>query len=73
MTLSEELKQEGKYKVQKVLGGGLLVYDPPTKSIRTYGQSGGYGKPPRELVEGILRNNYPDWELHVTVTSFVRG
>jgi len=55
-----------------VRGGGIMVVDHEKKFIKTYGQSGGYGKPDRDLVERILRKNFPKHTLEVTVTSYIR-
>jgi hypothetical protein len=49
-----------------------MIFDPEAKHIKTYGQSGGYGKPQRDRVESILQASYPDWTLEVTVTSYIR-
>jgi len=57
----------------KMAGGGILTIDKANKTIKTYGKSGGYGAPQKELVETILRSCYPDWTLDVTVTNYIRG
>jgi len=56
----------------KVCGGGIITIDHNKKHIKTYGQSGGYGKPNKEIVEQILKHNFPDYNLEVTVTSYIR-
>jgi len=56
----------------KVCGGGIITMDHNKKHIKTYGQSGGYGKPNKAIVEQILKHNFPDYNLEVTVTSYVR-
>jgi len=63
----------GKAGTLEVLGGGILTIDREAKSIRTYGQSGSFGKPPRDLVEAVLKESFPDFSLDVTVTDYVRG
>lgn len=50
-----------------------MIFNPEDKFIKTYGRSGGYGRPSEVLVEDILRNSYPDWNLDITVTSYIRG
>eukprot|EP01130_Rhizamoeba_saxonica_P009366 TRINITY_DN3800_c0_g1_i1.p1 TRINITY_DN3800_c0_g1~~TRINITY_DN3800_c0_g1_i1.p1 ORF type:complete len:118 (-),score=11.61 TRINITY_DN3800_c0_g1_i1:35-388(-) len=55
-----------------VQGGGILTIDHDQKTIKTYGQSGGYGKPDIEIVKNILQEHYPDYELDVTVTDYIR-
>eukprot|EP01122_Echinamoeba_exundans_P017207 TRINITY_DN8999_c0_g1_i1.p1 TRINITY_DN8999_c0_g1~~TRINITY_DN8999_c0_g1_i1.p1 ORF type:complete len:144 (-),score=31.09 TRINITY_DN8999_c0_g1_i1:10-411(-) len=56
-----------------VMGGGILTIDRVKKTIKTYGTSGGYGKPNKALVEKILKNAFPDWKLDITITNYIRG
>lgn len=37
----------GSNEIIQVLGGGILTIDRTNKTIKTYGQSGGYGPPDR--------------------------
>jgi len=60
-------------RLKTVHGGGILKINSKKRKIKTYGQSAGYGPPNRELVEEILRHNFPDWTLDVTVTDYIRG
>src|SRR3989344_7005430 len=55
----------------QILGGGILEINPDEKKIRTYGTSGSYGAPDRDLVEDILRRNYEGYTFDVQVTSYV--
>jgi predicted Rdx family selenoprotein len=54
-------------------GGGVIRIDERTRRIETYGRSGSFGKPDRDVVERILRATFPDYHLDVTVTDYVRG
>ena len=57
-----------------VLGGGILSIDREAKKIKTWGMSGGYGKPDKEMVEEILKNakETEGYSLEVTVTDYIR-
>ena len=56
----------------EVMGGGILTIDTESKTIRTYGKSGSFGRSDRDLVEAILRKAYPGYRLDVKVTDLVR-
>jgi hypothetical protein len=56
-----------------VMGGGILTIDRVKKTIKTYGTSGGYGKPNKALVEKILNAAFPDWKRDITITNYIRG
>eukprot|EP01116_Phalansterium_solitarium_P009712 TRINITY_DN23981_c0_g1_i1.p1 TRINITY_DN23981_c0_g1~~TRINITY_DN23981_c0_g1_i1.p1 ORF type:complete len:128 (-),score=6.48 TRINITY_DN23981_c0_g1_i1:19-402(-) len=58
----------------QVLGGGILRIDRQQRTIFTYGQSGGYGKPNKNTVQEILSNaaDFADFTCTVTVTSYIR-
>lgn len=56
----------------EVLGGGILNINHEDKRIKTFGRSGSYGKPPLNLVEDILAQNFPEYELDVRVTNYIR-
>jgi hypothetical protein len=49
------------------------MIDHTKKIISTYGQSGGYGKPQKKMVEDILSSSFPDYELNITITNYIRG
>lgn len=57
-----------------ILGGGILSIDRDAKKIKTWGMSGGYGKPNREFVEEILKNapETAGYKMDVTVSSYIR-
>jgi hypothetical protein len=55
-------------------GGGILVVDSVAKHVRTFGMSGGFGKPKCQVVERCLAATFKDgWTIDATVTSYVRG
>jgi hypothetical protein len=58
----------------RVHGGGILTVDAAAQSVKTYGQSGGYGRPEPAIVEELLRAHPPfaGWDFNVTVTSYIR-
>jgi len=70
---SKEAPQKWELSVH---GGGIIKIDPNEKKISTYGTSGGYGDPNRELVEAILQRfvekYFPGWDLDVKVTPYIR-
>jgi hypothetical protein len=59
-------------EVLEVLGGGILNINHEDKRIKTFGQSGSYGKPPIKLVENILMEKFPEYNLDVRVTNYIR-
>ena len=71
--ITRAYKQRLNGEYLEVLGGGILEINPTEKTIRTYGMSGSYGQPDRDLVEKILRKNYKGYDLDVKVTNYVRG
>lgn len=56
----------------RVRGGGILVIDRKGKKVRTFGRSGSYGVPNRDLVEKILQEHFPGFEIDCQVTSYIR-
>eukprot|EP01128_Nolandella_sp_AFSM9_P006448 TRINITY_DN3317_c0_g1_i1.p1 TRINITY_DN3317_c0_g1~~TRINITY_DN3317_c0_g1_i1.p1 ORF type:complete len:114 (+),score=31.10 TRINITY_DN3317_c0_g1_i1:96-437(+) len=61
-------------RITRVFGGGILTIDREAKVIRTYGMSGGYGKPKLEQVQQLLDSEFgDDWDVTVTITSEIRG
>jgi len=69
-------RQIASHESVTVHGGGILKIEPKAKKISTYGTSGGYGDPNKDIVEAILqafvKDYYPGWELDVKVTPYVR-
>ena len=61
---------DGEVKIQ---GGGILEIDREAKKIRTYGKSGGFGRPDVNDVERILKHDFPDYAIDAKVTDYVRG
>jgi len=57
----------------EVRGGGILEIDREAKRIRTYGMSGGFGKPNVKEVERILKKNFPNYTIDAKVDDYVRG
>lgn len=57
----------------RVLGGGILKIDQEKRKIETYGTSASFGNPDIELVRECLHSTFPDWELDVKVTDYIRG
>jgi len=57
-----------------VMGGGLIKINKGTKFAETYGSSGGFGPPNRDLVEEVLKNTLmkEGYKLKVTVTDYIR-
>lgn len=57
-----------------VMGGGILIIDRKKKTIKTYGQSGGFGAPKVGQVKQILQNSqgFEDYDLDITVTDYIR-
>ena len=57
-----------------VLGGGIMTIDKSAKTIKTYGQSGGYGPPKVDIVKRVLQNSpgLEEYELDITVTKYIR-
>ncbi len=47
--------------------------DRENKKVKTYGQSGSYGKPPVDLVREVLETNFPDWTIDAQVTDYIRN
>uniref|UniRef100_A0A6B2LSR0 Uncharacterized protein n=1 Tax=Arcella intermedia TaxID=1963864 RepID=A0A6B2LSR0_9EUKA len=60
----------------EVRGGGIVRIDPKTRTLRTYGTSGGYGDPDidvvRRMMEEYAESHFPGWKLEVTVTGYIR-
>jgi len=63
-TYSRELKKQ-EQSLESVLGGGRLEINNVEKTIKTYGHSGSYGKAPLDLVEKVLKENFPDYKLDI--------
>ena len=63
---------DGEANTMKVLGGGILTLDRDAKTIKTYGQSGSYGKPDVDLIRQILETNFPDYTIDAQVTDYIR-
>ena len=57
----------------RILGGGILTIDRDAKVIKTYGTSGGYGKPDIMDVRAILAANFKGYKIDAKVTDYVRG
>ena len=60
----------------KVYGGGLVKIDPENKTVETYGQSGAFGKVSKddfETVAKCLKKQFPDYEIEVKVSNFIKG
>lgn len=51
--------------LERVLGGGRLAISKARKTIETYDESGSYGKAPLDLVEKVLKENFPDYKLDI--------
>jgi hypothetical protein len=56
----------------EVLGGGLLEIDREAKRIKTYGKSGGFGKPDISVVKEILKASFPNYAIDAKVTDYIR-
>mmetsp|Transcript_36935 Transcript_36935/g.57265 ORF Transcript_36935/g.57265 Transcript_36935/m.57265 type:complete len:115 (-) Transcript_36935:35-379(-) len=56
-----------------VRGGGIVTINSKEKTIKTYGRSGGFGKPNEEQVKACLEATKPEFQIEVTVTSYIRG
>merc|ERR1712000_51602 len=68
----EDERSEG----YKVYGGGLVKIDPENKTVETYGQSGAFGKVSKEDFETVakcLKKQFPDYEIEVKVSNFIKG
>ena|SRR3989344_2990565 len=63
-TLEGRLDRQGQ-RLAQVLGGGRLAIDREAKTIETYDYSGSYGHAPLNLVEAVLRENFPDYKLDI--------
>lgn len=51
-----------------------VTIDHATKSVSTYGRSGGFGPPDIDDVELVLRSTLPsDYSIQVSVTDYIRG
>jgi len=60
-------------KEMDIAGGGIIAVDKKAKKVRTYGQSGSYGKPDSSIVEKILTQAFPMHTIDAKVTEYVRG
>ncbi|KAF2074125.1 hypothetical protein CYY_004567 [Polysphondylium violaceum] len=56
------------------MGGGIIKVDHENKTVKTWGTSGGYGDPPLEIVEQILKTVYEPqgYQLDIKITDEVR-
>nr|CAD7256671.1 unnamed protein product [Timema shepardi]CAD7403348.1 unnamed protein product [Timema poppensis]CAD7569464.1 unnamed protein product [Timema californicum] len=45
------------------LGGGRIIHDSENKRIKVFGYSIGFGRADHELTVGVLKKNYPDYEI----------
>ncbi|MBI5140494.1 MAG: hypothetical protein HZA94_03565 [Candidatus Vogelbacteria bacterium] len=66
----EELADSGLDVV--CLAGGFMYVDLAVKGIFIWGQSGNYGREPRGETVKLLREAYPDCEIIVDRSPFVR-
>ncbi|EGG21730.1 hypothetical protein DFA_01616 [Cavenderia fasciculata] len=59
----------------KCLGGGIITIDTKNKTIKTYGQSMGFGPPKMDLLENIINSIYTNnsWKTSITITDYIRG
>lgn len=55
------------------MGGGILTIDREKKTLRTYGQSGGYGPPRLEFLRRVLEETMGDYSLDIKVSDYIRG
>lgn len=60
--------------LQGVQGGGIVTIDHAKKQIRTYGKSGGYGRPQLPVVQRILESHPPfaGYSFDLTITDYIR-
>jgi hypothetical protein len=64
---------DGRVTAFQIKGGGIITVDKKTRTIKTYGMSGSFGKPDVQIVQSILQFAFPDYKVQAEVTDFVRG
>lgn len=83
-TISDRVDVEGTNKYKKLsnnfinnllTGGGIVRIDRTNKTLKTFGKSGGFGKPDQQVLEQVLQNTVGQqgYQLTITITDEIRG
>lgn len=70
---AESLRRKSPTLRATVLGGGIVTINSGSKTVRTYGTSGGYGSTSLALLKYVVALAFPDYDQDVTITRYVRG
>jgi len=55
------------------LGGGIVTVNNTSKTVKTYGTSGGYGSASIDLLRYVVAKAFDGYEPNVTITRYIRG